>query len=268
MGKLTHAPVFFVVAHVAHSPVLKLDILLPELQDRLRKVGFPGYRQHTQNTLRVEANMAAPGETQFNQGQTTYHIFSGRDPAESFVVGQDGFALQTVEYDTIEDFAFKFRRGMRVIQEILAPDSVTRVGMRFLDAVVPPTGGTPGDYIRAQFLGLTNTLGGDWLTTYNFYEALNTRGDQQTKTRVLTQHRELTYPPDLAGTIVPTLPERFAQVNGIHTLIDTDSWFGTGTEIALEFDPQVIVDRLSRLKADIRDSFHAVVTEAALQAWK
>jgi len=268
MGKLTHAPVFFVVAQATHSPVLKLDSLIPELQDRLRKVGFPGYRQHTQTTLHVEANMAVPGETQVNQGQVTHHIFSGRDPSESFVVGQDSFALQTVEYDTIEDFSLKFHRGMQVIQEILAPDSVTRVGMRFIDAVVPPPGGAPSDFIRAQFLGLTNTLGEDWVTTYNFYEALHARGDQQTKTRVLTQHAELTYPPDLAGAIVPTLPARFAQINGAHTLIDTDSWFATGTEIALNFDPQVIVDRLSRLKADIRDSFHAVVTDAALQAWK
>lgn len=268
MGKLTHAPVFFVVAQVTHSPVLKLDSLIPELQDRLRKVGFPGYRQHTQTMLSVEADVAALGETKVNQGQVTHHIFSGRDPSESLVVGQDSFALQTVEYDTIEDFADKFHRGMQVIQEILAPDSVTRVGMRFIDAVVPPPGGTPGDYIREQFLGLTSILGEDWLTTYNFYEALHTRGDQQTKTRILTQHAALSYPPDLAGPITPTLPARFAQINGVHTVIDTDSWFATGTEIALEFDPQVIVDRLSRLKADIRDSFHAVVTDAALEAWK
>ncbi len=268
MGKLTHAPVFYVVAQVTHSPVLKLDSFIPELQDRLRKVGFPGYRQHTQTTLSVEANTGAPGETQVNQGQVTHHIFSGRDPSESFVVGQDSFALQTVEYDTIDEFALKFHRGMRVIQEISAPDSFTRVGMRFLDAVVPPPSGAPSDYIRAQFLGLTDILGEDWGTTYNFYEALHIRGDQQTKVRILTRHAELTYPPDLAAAVVPTLPARFAQINGIHTLIDTDSWFATGTEVALEFDPQTIIDRLSRLKTDIRDSFHAVVTDAALQAWK
>jgi uncharacterized protein (TIGR04255 family) len=268
MGKLTHAPVFFVVAQVTHSPVLKLDSLIPDLQDRLRKVGFPGHRQHTQTTFRVEANTAAPGETQVNQEQATHHIFPGRDPSESFVVGQDGFALQTVEYETIDDFASKFRRGMQVIQEILAPDSVTRVGMRFIDAVVPPPGGEPNDYIREQFLGLTNTLGDDWMTAYSFYEGLHTRGDQQTKIRVLTRHAELTYPPDLAGPIVPAIPARFAQINGVHTLIDTDSWFATGTEVALEFDPQLIVDRLLRIKTDIRDSFHAIVTDAALQAWK
>ncbi|HEV2622407.1 MAG TPA: TIGR04255 family protein [Frateuria sp.] len=268
MAKLTYAPVFFVVAHVTHSPVLKLGSLIPELQDRLRKVGFPGYRQHTQMTLTVGANMAVPGEAQVNQGQVSSHIFSGRDPSESFVVGQDGFALQTVEYETIEDFSLKFRRGMEVIKEILAPDSVTRVGMRFIDAVVPPPGGALSDYIREQFLGLTNTPRDDWFITYNFNESLHTRGDQQTKTRILTQNGQLTYPPDLAGPIVPTLPARFAEINGVHTLIDTDSWFATGSEIALEFDPRVIVDRLSSLKADIRDSFLAVVTDAALQAWK
>lgn len=266
MGKLTHAPVFYVVAQVTHSPVLKLDSLIPELQDHLRKEGFPGYRSQSQVTLQIEANPTTPGETKVNHALVTQHIFSTRDGSASFVVGQDTVAYQTVEYQTIDVFADIFARGIRAIQKVLAPDSFTRIGMRFLDAVTPREGATPSEYIRKQFLGLQDTLGNDWETAYTFSEAMQSRGEQQARVRVLTRSSELAWPPDLAPT-APRMPERFAGIVGVHTVIDSDASFSTAPEAAQEFDERVILDRLLSLKVDIRDVFQAVVTEAALRDW-
>jgi hypothetical protein len=109
-------------------------------------------------------------------------------------------------------------------------------------------------------------MGDDWLTVYTFSEALQVRGDQQTKVRVLTRSSELTWPLDLAPT-APHMPERFAGINGVHTLIDTDCSYSTASEAAQEFDEKVILDRLLLLKVDIRDAFNAVVTENALRDW-
>ena len=138
--------------------------------------------------------------------------------------------------------------------------------MRFLDAVTPREGDGPSKYIRKQFLGLQDIMGDDWQTAYTFSEALQIRGDQQTKVRVLTRSSELIWPPDLAPT-APRMPERFAGIAGIHTLIDTDASYSTGSEAAQEFDEKVILDRLLSLKVDIRDAFNAVVTETALKDW-
>jgi hypothetical protein len=66
----------------------------------------------------------------------------------------------------------------------------------------------------------------------------------------------------------PTLPERFATINGVHALLDSDASFAADEEGAQEFGENVIIERLKGLKTDIRDSFKAVVTEAALEDWK
>lgn len=266
MGKLKHAPVFYVVVQVTHSPILKLDGLIPELQERLRKEGFPGYRTQSQVSLQIDANPNNPPETKVSHTVVNQHIFSTRDGSASFVVGADAFAFQTVEYDTIKVFADAFARGMSAIQKVFAPDSFTRIGMRFLDAVVPREGAAPSEYIRTQFLGLQETLGNDWNTAYTFSEAIQFRGDQQTRARVLTRASPLAWPQDLQPT-APRLPERFATITGIHTLIDSDASFTTADGVAQEFQEKVILDRLLSLKVDIRDTFQAVVTETALKDW-
>jgi len=267
MGKLTHAPVFYVVAQVTHSPILKLDDLVPDLQDRLRKEGFPGYQALKQVSLQVQTNLNSPAETKVEPSEVTSHVFSTRDRSESFVVGRDSFALQTVEYDRVDTFIAAFAKGIRACQDILAPDSFTRVGLRFLDAVTPPAGGELSEYIRKQFFGLHDTVGEDWETSYTFSETALRREDQQIKVRVLTRSSELMWPPDLKLT-APTLPARFAAISGVHALLDSDVSFTADEGAAQEFGENAILQRLKGLKRDISDSFKAVVTESALKDWE
>jgi uncharacterized protein (TIGR04255 family) len=269
MGKLTHAPVFYVVAQVTHSPILKLDARVPDLQELLRKEGFPGYRVQRGIAFQIEAQAeGSDGEPQFKPVEVAQHIFTSRDATESFVVGTGGFAYQTVEYDTYDAFVEKFTRGMRAIEDVLSPDSFTRIGLRFLDAVTPPEGGKPSTYIRNQFLGLQDTLDDDedWKVDHTFSETLLTRQDQHTKVRVITRSSALSYPLDLVQT-APPLPPRFAKINGVHALLDSDASFTANGDAAQEFNGVAIIARLSTLKRDIRDSFNAVVTENALKDW-
>jgi len=266
MGKLKHAPVFYVIAQVIHSPILKLDNIVPDLQERLRKEGFPGYQEQKQSSVQIVADLSASGATKVEHSLVTSHIFTSRDQTESLIVHSDNFALQTVEYGTIDTFSERFAIGIRAIQELLAPDSFTRVGLRFLDAIAPPADVGLAAYIRPEFLGLQATLGEDWLMNYGFSETLLVRDDQVTKSRITIRSGSLSLPPDLVP-VAPALPERFACINGAHALLDTDTTFLASQGTAVEFNEVAILDRLKGLKRDIRDSFKAIVTEDALQAW-
>lgn len=268
MPKLSKAPVFYVVAQVTYSPVLKLESLIPELQDLLRKAGFPGYKIIKQSVFEVEvhANTATPAETSVNQVESISHIFASRDQTESFVVSADNIAYQTVEYDTIDEFQEKLSRGISAIKDVLAPDSFTRIGLRFLDAVVPPDNVDLSVYVRPQFLGLQNTLEDNWATIYTFSETLVLRNDRQTKVRALTKSGQLAFPPDLSTT-APPLPQRFSSVSGIHALLDSDASITAAEGKAQNFEQEIILGCLRDLKTDIRDTFHAVVTEQAIQDW-
>jgi len=267
MGKLKHAPVFYVIAQVVHSPILKLDSIIPDLQDRLRKEGFPGYQERKHPSVQIVADFNASDATKIEHSIVTSHVFTSRDQTESLVVNADSFAMQTMEYDTIETFSERFAVGIRAIRDLLAPDSFTRIGLRFLDAVVPPTEGSLAAYIRPEFLGLQATLSDDWLMNYGFSETLLVRGDQTTKARVMIKSGPLSLPPDLVS-IGPAIPARFAKINGAHAVLDTDITFIANQGTPVEFNEDVILDRLKGLKRDIRDSFKAIVTEDALSAWK
>jgi uncharacterized protein (TIGR04255 family) len=266
VGKLQNAPVFYVVAQVRHSPVLKIDALAPDLQEKLRKIGFPGYRAINRVNLELSTNPVAPHEPMFQQGVSTSHIFSSRDGTESFIADKDSLAFQTVEYDVFETFSERFERGLTAINEVLAPDSLSRVGLRFLDAVFPQLDQTVGYFIHKQFLGLQDTLDDSWLTEYTFAESAFSRNGQRLISRVLTRNSEVMWPPDLVPA-APPMPDRFAARSGIHALIDTDASFTVDSTKSQEFNVQNILARLAMLKADIRDSFNATVTADALKAW-
>jgi len=268
MGKrLSHAPVFFVVAQVRHSPILKLDVLVPDLQDKFRKSGFPGYRALKRINFEVGVNEASPQETTFQRQEVISHIFSSRNGTDSFVSDKDSFAFQTVEYDTFETFSETFHRGISAMNEVFGPDSFSSVGLRFLDAIAPRENEIISKYIHKQFLGLQDTLDEEWQVDYTFNETTVVRKDQKLKTRVLTRDSQLMWPPDLAVT-APLLPERFASLVGLHALVDTDASFSVENGQVHEFDVSTVLARLKSLKSDISKAFAATVTPEALKVWE
>lgn len=266
MAKLSRAPVFLVVAQVLHSPILKLGALIPDLQDQLRKEGYPGYRESRRMGFEVRADPKNPEGPKLSQKEAVAHVFTSRDSTESIVVREKSISYQTVEYDSMEVFEAAVAKAIRVTSSVLAPDSFTRIGLRFLDAV-SPLDGELGSYIRQEFLGWQLTLGDDWGADYTFSEAALTRQDRRIKARVLSRSTELSYPVDLVET-APAIPERFRDIDGVHAIIDSDAVFGGERDFAEEFDVDVVVGHLRNLKSDLNEVFKAVVTEKALLDWR
>ncbi len=42
--KMKNAPVYFTIAQVRHNPVLRLGAYAPDIQDRMRKAGYPDFK--------------------------------------------------------------------------------------------------------------------------------------------------------------------------------------------------------------------------------
>ena len=268
MGRqLTHAPVFFVVAQVRHSPILKLDSLVADLQERLRKQGYPGYKLSKHLGFEVVTNPSGPPEAKFEQIELNNHIFSSRDGAHSFNALKDSFSFSTVEYGTFEAFIERLKPLLLAYADLCAPDSFSQIGLRFLDAIVAGEDKLLHPLIHRQFLGLSDTIGDDWFTDYSFSEASLSHNDQRLKARVVARASSIIWPPDLAP-FAPRLPQRFAEINGVHALLDTDATYTTAPGMAQPFDVEVILDRLLSLKKDVSAAFKATVTPEALKAWE
>ena len=265
--RLKHAPVFFVVGQVRHSPVLKLDDLIPDFQEHLRKNGFPGYKANTSISIEI-TTPTAPGQgpAVVQKPQTT-HTFTSRDETEAFIATSESLAFQTVEYDTFGTLLEKFSMGLKAYNEVVAPELVTGMGLRFLDAIVPKENENLALYLRKELLGLVEVLETGWSADYQFYEASLRRNDQTLKSRAIFRNTTIQMPPDLANT-VQALPKRFADVSATHALLDTDARFAPSAEQPMAFDVNELTKRLTLLKKDISDIFKATITDEAIKIWK
>jgi len=265
--RLSKPPVFLVVCQVRHSPVLKLESLLPEFQDRMRKKGFPGYRANKQLGFEIAGDFEKQEAMQVTQREMTTHLLTNRDESEVFVVASDSFAFQTTDYGNFERFSETFAMGLTEFQDVVSPELVTRMGVRFLDLVVPPSDVAISDYVRCEYLGLHHILGDSWQGNYQFVEAVLNRNEQALKSRVIVRNSTVQLPPDLANS-VKALPPRVAEVNAMHAVIDTDASYSPPDGTSMSFELKDIIERMTALKMDASEVFKATVTQEALKAWE
>ena len=263
--KMGKAPVYYTVAQVRFNPVLSFDTYLPTIQESLRKAGYPDFERRVGVVFKVRANANSEGSSgavqQIHQAQQIQYVFSNMESTRGFVLNQDSLVIQATEYDVFETFSSELLRLLDLLNKTVALSYTDRVGVRYLDAVVPGKGEDLPDYLVPQMLGLYGKLEGDLV--HAFCETMTRVKSDVIMSRVVIQQGQLSFPADLqpVGLVVA---ERFAKINGLHAMLDTDGFF-EGRE---PFDIASLKGKLFELHDEIVKSFRATVTPHALAAWK
>jgi uncharacterized protein (TIGR04255 family) len=264
MGKkLKAAPVFFTIIQVRFNPILTLDAYVPQIQERLRKEGFPDAQKGFVATINLTPGGAPSAEgapAQIPIAQTPRIMFGNRDRTAGFVLDQGAISFQTTEYDVFETFLADFMKGLESVHQAVTLDFTDRLGLRYLDAVFPKTGEAVKDYLSGSILGLTEKI--DDTIVHSFSETLVKREDIQVRSRVIIQDSELAFPPDLMGLNLK-VPDRFRGLNGRHALIDTDGW----SDAREAFDLDRIKKHFDSIHDGITTTFKASVTPNAMKVW-
>jgi uncharacterized protein (TIGR04255 family) len=261
--KLKAAPVFFTIVQVRFNPILTLEAYIPQIQDRLRKEGFPDAQRGVLATINLTPNAASPAEgnpPQIPIAQTARFTFGNMKRTSGFVLDQGAISFQTTEYDVFETFLADFMKGLEAVHQAVPLDFTDRLGLRYLDAVFPKTGEAMKDYLSGSILGLTDKV--DETIVHSFSETLVKRKDIQVRSRAIIQDGELAFPPDLAGLNL-TVPERFRGLKGRHAIIDTDGW----TDAREAFGIDRIKQQFDSIHDGITTTFKASVTANALKVW-
>jgi uncharacterized protein (TIGR04255 family) len=264
--KMGNAPVYFTVAQVRHNPVLALDSYLPAIQERFRKSGYPDFRPGQQWTFNVGAPIVAEGSSfQPPPSQVVpQYFFLNVEATSGYVLNANALAFQTVEYETYERFSGELLKGLEILHECVGGLSfVERLGLRYLDAVVPRPGEGLTAYIESSMLGLPARMPNQHFS-YTFSEALLVvEGVGQVVARTISQNAPLVLPPDLQSPFL-LISERFRNVIGEHAVIDTD-----GSVTARKpFDLKQIEGSMSAVHDLILQCFEAVATNHARAVWK
>jgi uncharacterized protein (TIGR04255 family) len=266
MGKkMKNAPVYFTLGQVQHNPLLDLGSFLPSIQESMRKSGYPDFKRGIQvafnlpSTAHHDANQAPQPTLQ----KIERFMFSNRDNNSGFIMLPNALSFQTSAYDTFDTFSTELSRGLEILGTAIGGISfVERLGLRYLDAVVPAEGETLKQYVAPELLGLPSRVQ-DAVFAYAFSESvLIAEGVGQVVSRTIIQSGPLGLPPDLLPESLP-IAERFRGVNGEHAVIDTD---GSHTD-RRSFDIAEISQRMGALHDLIIKTFQATVTDYARTTW-
>jgi uncharacterized protein (TIGR04255 family) len=269
MGKkMKNAPVYYTLAQARHNPILRLGAYIPDIQDWMRKAGFPDHQRSPTMVLPLTLAVGPDGQPDAQRmvpRSSERHLFLSADGSRGFIVEEGSLSFQTTEYDTFEPFIDAFLTGFGIVHECIKLDYIERVGIRYLDAVIPQED-SPDElvkYLNPGVLGLAGQLPEGVSIGLSVSETHIPLPDANLVSRTIVRSGPLGFPMDLEPQGL-TVPQRFKQLNGLHAIIDTDA-SQTGRR---DVDLTVLRDMMVMLHDKIRMAFDATVTKHALAVWQ
>ena len=100
---LPRAPLVLVLAQLRFTPILKINELVPEIQDQLRKSGFPQLVNREVKTVTYEGQQAIKTEV------LAQWEFVNKDASRSIILDQASVCFMASEYSHFVDFLAWFR---------------------------------------------------------------------------------------------------------------------------------------------------------------
>ncbi|MCD9118358.1 TIGR04255 family protein [Pseudomonas bijieensis] len=258
-AKLENAPVYYALAQVRFNPVALMPKFADEIQDRLRKSGFPVFEIVQSHQIEF-GDLTKNPDLKPNVTQTPNWFFTSEDKFNGYVLGTDFFTFQTTNYNTHEEFFSSFCEGLTLLNEFVGLGAISRIGIRYLDAVVPTEGESINEYLHQNILGVDFGLpwsGGSWESVFKTDEGMLVSKVYKTASATLG------FPFDLQPRSV-VMHERFSFSEGKeHAVIDIDHY----AEGSFPPDADTISKLLEKLHASVNKCFNAIATPLAFERW-
>ena len=253
---LKNPPVYLTLAQVRFNPILKLADFLPNIQEGFRQAGYPDFdRQHLISIQLTAQEGQPPTPTPVQQER---FLFGNVEKTHTFIL--DGQSLTLQSTGQFETFSACFLDGLGIVNDAVKLAFTERVGLRYLDRVMPQPGESIKQYLLEQVQGLSSHLEGRPL--YSFTEAMNEIGKIKLLSRVAIQEGPLAFPPDIQPGRMRIM-ERFTSYIGMSAILDNDSF----VERREAFSTKTVADDFDAIRKVIRAAFKTTVTPYAFDAW-
>ncbi len=140
LGQMANAPLALVLAQVRFSPYLTIGNAIPTIQDALRKA-YPVFRKSQTQTIEF-----GPGGAPTISAVERFN-FVDADNREGFIAQHDSLVFLATRYKTFDDFEAKHRIVLECFERTLPDLFVERLGLRYVDVIVPRKGENPEAYV-------------------------------------------------------------------------------------------------------------------------
>lgn len=268
MGQqLRNAPVFYTVAQLRHNRILNISAFAPAIQDRMRKLGYTGFEKSTGLAFTLQPTNSADGGVStlrpIPEAVERFKCFNS-DRTKGFVVEQNALAFQTTDYVNIETFTADFMLGVQIVHEVVVLAEVERLGLRYLDAVVPPDGERGlATYLTERVLGIAERLPNTVGVMSSVSETHFQSDAFAVVAKTLISGGALALPLELQLEKDIAIAPRFRDIVGVHAILDTDASIDRKRPFVLD---DVLKDLIVLRKA-VGIAYDNTVTQAAKDAW-
>lgn len=252
---LPRSPLIFVLAQVRIAPVLSVEKKIPEIQERLRKNGFPKL-----NERKISIEQRLPDGSQQIQSVRQWEFINKANTCSALIT-HDALTYQTTRYDVFEQFIESFEEVLRVFGECMEPTLSQRLGLRYVDLVVPQEGKSLESYFSDRLRGF-NVQDSDLREGFVSESICQTGPSTKFIHRYAEAVRGFGFPPDLLPLSLKI--ERPLQLKAPFGLLDLDH-FSSAEE---DFSYDSILRQFWSLHDHQTKAFRASVTNEALAEWE
>lgn len=260
---LKNPPVYFTICQVRFNQLLKLAEFLPAIQEGFRKAGYPAYATQSNLVIQMVTQMPQDGKPEQLQPMPSTHNsyqFGNLENTHLFMLDSQALTLQSTNYGCFEEFSAEFMKGLRIVHEAVDLSFTERIGLRYLDRIMPLDGDSIEQYLVHEVHGVMKRLGGHGL--YSYAEAMNQKDDVKLRARVVIQRRKLAFPPDVQpGNMA--IDARFHDYHGVSAILDNDGF----VEHREAFSLETVAMHLNKIHDMIDVAFKETVTDYAFVVW-
>jgi uncharacterized protein (TIGR04255 family) len=261
---MSNVPVYYALAQAHFNPVAAMTKYVDQIQDRLRRAGYPLFEPQ-QLTQRV---VPAPGQAPQQEPQiqqTVSWLITRSDRTAGFILGPSTITYHTTHYRANNEFIPELLRGLATVHEVVSLDHISRLGLRYLDAVLPRAGETTEQYLVSGLHGIAFNAVPQQATAESVFTTethpLVPRGTLIVK--VYRANAPLGFPADIPPAGLTITPQFNIKEPREHAIIDTDHY--VQGQMPMEIDK--LNEQLLSLHGTIKSVFNATTTAHAHAAW-
>lgn len=262
--KMSNAPLYYALVQAHFNPVAAMTKYIDQIQDRLRREGYPLF------ALQQFMQLVVPGPGQAHSQepqiqQAVSWLMTRSDRTAGFILGPSTITYHTTHYQTHNEFIPELLRGLSAVHEAVSLDHVSRLGLRYLDAILPHTGETSEQYLVGGLHGIDFNAVRQHAMTESVF-ATDTGPLLPKGTLVVRVYRSvapLGFPPDMLPTGLAIAPQFEIKEPREHAIIDMDHY----VEGRMPVEMDKLNDQMLSLHGTIKSVFRATTTDHAHSAW-
>jgi uncharacterized protein (TIGR04255 family) len=262
LGAWANAPLAYVLAEVRTEQLADLKEYRSKLGARFRGE-YP--IQRTLQSARFVATNS--GLQHIEPDQEGAWEFATPENNVAVIVRAHGIVLHATKYSDSEEFLGRLQRAVNVLAEEVPTVYVNRLGLRYVDFIIPEKGETPEDYVDKRLnpsLDLAKAPGNAVAMSLAVYPMMHGR----LALRFVRSSGLPELPPELATFSLeksPLMKRERVSADQPTATIDTDRVREFGKPEPL--DATKLMDEFRTMHADVSQAFRSLITPHARKKW-